>query len=887
MTNNDDSTNNPGSGLRTNRRGKKAAKTILEEDQTNESFHPEYNSTSEPQRPPQGDWEQHNYSESYDYDQHENTGRHEQEWEDDHYASPYEQNQHENMGNHNQEWEEAQHSQAYTNPTEHNDNWAYNNMGENMPPPHGNVGSGRVPPPSGEASGKGYDSEAHAQDSGPKMPESYDGNIFYRSSKRTKWQGSWFSGFLVSLFSLNVFGNENLTTRAIISMQRAAVLLSIIFIFDMSLWSVLITMILNQGEFISGFGDLLQVKNIFALALAFCLSVASVIFEASIFTSDLSRLTPGTIFSLLGRIGLVLIAALITAEPLHVMIFKDPITKQAVREQALMQGMQVATEIKKKPKLNKLPPSIIDLVDATSGAKKELKEEVRQLKVDLKAKESRLTEANDKIRWAEGPRCERWFTKKKEKDPQKICKKLTRTRKNEYDRKGLRKKIKELKSEITIVEEEMKKIQPQSICSNFKDKLALYEEQFKDNLDGYARDLLEVTDDTPFTLGSCLPTGSDKKYNSCAQMNADIRSKFDTERTEKMNEVTRLQSKIKKEKNRGADQETINKLELEKACEELVIDRIINFSRNRCMSWCFQYKEPGFFGQLSNMIDVINDIDPRWPEASFKTSECKTMIEDLKFKRPPTGDCQDYKPEEDLDVEQEDSQVNQMVKNVVIVNKDDEKNTLFPLVENQTLTLQCKVKFLTSDPDKKQLYSVSWVKNGQPRARTIEYDMANAAKEIPELTVTAATFNPKDTIRCTVYPSLDDELGKPKSSDPIELSGDENLKEDEEEQGRFFFGLLKSSGDDRADRMKLIYYLVTMIGIFIPLISLLFKLVAPKELSNYYSLLGQAQEKNPEALRQVRILAALEDDTAKDFLKRLFTGKDNRIHRINDQDSDY
>ena len=41
-----------------------------------------------------------------------------------------------------------------------------------------------------------------------------------------------------------------------------------------------------------------------------------------------------------------------------------------------------------------------------------------------------------------------------------------------------------------------------------------------------------------------------------------------------------------------------------------------------------------------------------------------------------------------------------------------------------------------------------------------------------------------------------------------------------------------------------------MIGMFIPLVSLLFKLVAPKELRNYYSLEWQALARNPEALRQ-------------------------------------
>ena len=38
---------------------------------------------------------------------------------------------------------------------------------------------------------------------------------------------------------------------------------------------------------------------------------------------------------------------------------------------------------------------------------------------------------------------------------------------------------------------------------------------------------------------------------------------------------------------------------------------------------------------------------------------------------------------------------------------------------------------------------------------------------------------------------------------------------------------------------------------FVPLVSLLYKLVAPRELKDYYSLEWQAAAKHPEAMRQL------------------------------------
>ena len=114
MTNNDDSNNSSTSGLRTNR-GKQSAETVLENDQTNESFHQEPSTDSGPQMNSGNDWDQHNHnSETYDHNQNEYMGNNDQTWEDENnFSQSHDHNQHENMGNHEQTWEDVESLHEY------------------------------------------------------------------------------------------------------------------------------------------------------------------------------------------------------------------------------------------------------------------------------------------------------------------------------------------------------------------------------------------------------------------------------------------------------------------------------------------------------------------------------------------------------------------------------------------------------------------------------------------------------------------------------------------------------------------------------------------------------------------------------------------------------
>ena len=154
----------------------------------------------------------------------------------------------------------------------------------------------------------------------PPIPQkkNKEAKIFLRPPPPS-WEGNRVLGLLVGLFRLDVYGSSNLTKRARYTMEMAAIILTIIFFFDLALWFVLLNLIFNKGGGTDGIVELTLLSP-FAGLLAFCLATASIIFEANIFSSDLSKVNYKVLASMAGRVGLVIVAALITAEPLHVMI---------------------------------------------------------------------------------------------------------------------------------------------------------------------------------------------------------------------------------------------------------------------------------------------------------------------------------------------------------------------------------------------------------------------------------------------------------------------------------------------------------------------------------------------------------------------------------------
>ena len=197
-----------------------------------------------------------------------------------------------------------------------------------------------------------------------------EARVFLRYSEEAP-KGNPFLAALISLFRLDVYGKNKLSKRALYAMEMASVIMVVIFCFDLSLWFVLFNLILNKG----GEAFAIGVLTPFAILLALCMATVSIIFEASIFTADLSKMDFKKWLALGSRIGLVLIAARITAAPFHVLIFHGPIAERTRIEQGIEKGVFIAGELQdSKSNLEKA----ICSNEGQAGVVKEDREEVAE-----------------------------------------------------------------------------------------------------------------------------------------------------------------------------------------------------------------------------------------------------------------------------------------------------------------------------------------------------------------------------------------------------------------------------------------------------------------------------------------------------------------------------
>jgi hypothetical protein len=149
------------------------------------------------------------------------------------------------------------------------------------------------------------------------------------------------------------YGTSNLLEQARGYLQAASILMLMIFTFDFLAWGVLFNLIFHQGKF--------EISNLAFIAafLAFLLATSILIFEITIFTADFSKLKEnmkqlgfwkavkvnGFVSSSLGiRIVIVLISALITAQPLHILVFDGPISKRAKEEQVIQKASLIVKD---------------------------------------------------------------------------------------------------------------------------------------------------------------------------------------------------------------------------------------------------------------------------------------------------------------------------------------------------------------------------------------------------------------------------------------------------------------------------------------------------------------------------------------------------------------
>jgi hypothetical protein len=142
-------------------------------------------------------------------------------------------------------------------------------------------------------------------------------------------------GSLVKLYHLDVNGNSRLTRRAGMEMKFVAVMLSIIFLFDLAAWSFLWNMILNKGAW--GFGWLTPV----AVFCGFIFSAIIFVYERQFMTADTHGrwFSPGVVGPVSLRVLVIGIAAIVTTQPIEVAVFDGPIQRrvheESVRNQAV------------------------------------------------------------------------------------------------------------------------------------------------------------------------------------------------------------------------------------------------------------------------------------------------------------------------------------------------------------------------------------------------------------------------------------------------------------------------------------------------------------------------------------------------------------------------
>ena len=157
-----------------------------------------------------------------------------------------------------------------------------------------------------------------------------------------------FFGRLIHLFQLDVFGGTLLGRRARFELGAVAFLLLVVFLFDLGAWTLLFNSILHGGLLV------LDTLTLAALAFALLFATTVLIYERQFVTSDTSggwlKVMPAMSF----RALVLLVAAVVTAQPIELLLFHGPIQRrihdEGVRSEAVKRLRELREAEKKTEK---------------------------------------------------------------------------------------------------------------------------------------------------------------------------------------------------------------------------------------------------------------------------------------------------------------------------------------------------------------------------------------------------------------------------------------------------------------------------------------------------------------------------------------------------------
>jgi hypothetical protein len=140
-------------------------------------------------------------------------------------------------------------------------------------------------------------------------------------------------GWLARLYKLDVYSTSLLTRRAATEMGYVALMLTVITLFDLAAWGLLWNMIFNAGQLqLSGWTPAALVCASFFSAMVF-------IYERQFMTADTYGRWTSVIKSMAIRVVVLVIAAIITTQPIEVLVFKGPIQRRIHEESVRLEAI--------------------------------------------------------------------------------------------------------------------------------------------------------------------------------------------------------------------------------------------------------------------------------------------------------------------------------------------------------------------------------------------------------------------------------------------------------------------------------------------------------------------------------------------------------------------
>ncbi|MBI4853510.1 MAG: DUF4407 domain-containing protein [Acidobacteria bacterium] len=208
---------------------------------------------------------------------------------------------------------------------------------------------------------------------------------------------------LLRLFGLTTYGTSLLSLKAYTEMQFVAGLLITVFIFDLSAWTLLWNTIFYSNP--------LKIGGLTFVALfpAFLLSFATFIYERQFVTADVSQVGWSRLgLGAFARFILVVIAALITSQPIELLFFQariearihqESVPKEAIRRLNQLEEARKKAEGPSGDKIKELlkgtPESL--KIDTLTTTKQNLQKEKTILENQAKSKQEAFSKAQKTV----------------------------------------------------------------------------------------------------------------------------------------------------------------------------------------------------------------------------------------------------------------------------------------------------------------------------------------------------------------------------------------------------------------------------------------------------------------------------------------------------------